>query len=123
MKLVDFKKQLKKTGVPYSLIEERFDPGFNGSATLSNAIRRSRPFSRCLANLFRWGSTPEGFYFWDKVSEGKRVEHLAEAGEYVEYPIFREGRNLQVGCQTITPKQQLAMFKLLGKQLGYEIEG
>ena len=78
MEMKEFKKELKKTGVPFSLVVERFTPDFDnsGAETLKELVKSRYNFHDVIVNLCMWDDSPEDWDFWDDVSD--RVEILKQ---------------------------------------------
>ena len=121
MKLSQFKKDCEAVGLDWKLVKIRTKEARNN-------------FEQLLANLdypedilfdgFPWETTPEGRKFWtDQHFNLRKTTLVAKAGVVCEYEIERRNSNWLVGCQRITPKQQLKLFKLLADELGYDITG
>ena len=120
MRLVDFKQQLKELNIAYEHVEEVYrrarypDSPDNLRKTV---INKSNFFA--IINSFHWKNTKEGNSYWMAIAQRKQV--LRKESEVCDYPILLDEDNLHVGCQILTPKQQMNLFKLLADQLGYEV--
>lgn len=118
MKLSDFKKDLKAVGVTYRLVRARTE-----SKNLEIIVEECVLSHEVVDGAFAWSNTPEGFGFWDDISTKlTSLCTVAKEGSICDYSIEKSGKNWIVGCQTITPKQRLKLFKLLADDLGYKLE-
>lgn len=117
MKLSDFKKDLKAVGIKYGRLKElirELEYAVHCSDTSYEAIEE---------RLFSWTWSKEGYAYWNKKHKALcKLCLVAKEGEVLDhYSIEKAGKNWVIGCQTITPKQKLKLFKLLADDLGYEL--
>jgi hypothetical protein len=83
-------------------------------------------YNQIIDYSFCWRKSKEGQIFWQEVAAKvePRYATLAQLGEAVpDYSVQVGDGIIKVGCQYITKKQQMKLFKILAKQLGYKIEG
>ena len=125
MKLKDFKKELEKLGVSYTLFAKRCRE--DGEDNPARIVKEEEHFESVIKNAFIWWETLEGYDFWSAISDKKIPSQLlpiiAEEYYIVRHPIIEHGKNWEIGCQTLTPTHRKRLFKLLAKDLGYELEG
>ena len=128
MKLTTFKKELKKTGVSYTLVKGAHDSTYYDSeVTLEKLISVCGKFKRVILKMCHWHSSKRGYTFWHDVSIGHKpliITAIAKHGEILsDFGITKSGNNWIIGCQSISKAKRLKMFKLLAKDLDYELEG
>ena len=116
MKLTQFKKDCEAVGLDWKLVKKRTKEEMNNFEQLLADMDCPEDI---LFDGFIWENTPEGRKFWYKqhLNLGKTTI-VAKAGVVCEYMIERHNSDWLVGCQRITPKQQLKLFKLLADDLG-----
>lgn len=84
-------------------------------------LGRAVTFHQAVRSSLRWAYAPEGYRFWQRLSEGYRL--VAKSGVVTpEYPVLKKGTRWSVGCQTLTKTHRINLFRLLVEDLGYEIE-
>lgn len=133
MKLSDFKKQLETTPVDMEFLEKRFTKRYytrygriKSCNTLLELIEKGSSFYDVIFHLLDWYSSQEGVTFWKELAYKrlKNVNLITFPGEVCpDYNlIVYDSGKIEVGCQILSTKQQLTLFKILGENLGYEVE-
>lgn len=84
----------------------------------------SRSPASFLNSGFLWSHTPEGRGFWgrchNRLLEPKDISLL---GKISGYAVLRYGKRFKVGCQYLSERKMLEIWKAVGECLGYEIQG
>lgn len=124
MKFGEFMGELRARGVETSgkKIREYIQKRYAGRSWTS-VLERESDFGSVLISAFFWANTDEGDSYWQRIYDGKKVTLIAKPGEIVHWGIVQDAgsTNWQVGCQTITQAKRMKLFKLLAKDLGYEL--
>jgi hypothetical protein len=130
MKLSDFKKELKERNVSYNVFMTNlrndkclYDEEFT-EVHMRNYISYFT-FKQILENSFNWEGTPEGYEFWEDIYDGGTC--ISPCGEiFQDYAISvlsnKRDKYWTIGDSVLTTARKLRLFKLLAKDLGYEME-
>lgn len=113
--------KIKKTGykgVPtLKVLLSRLDKGFD--------YKSQNSLQTILEYGFPWEESKEGYTYWDNLCDsidlGDEIVIAHKGVAIPEYPILKDGKYWSVGCQRIDRKGRLKLFKLLAKDLGYEL--
>jgi hypothetical protein len=131
MRLSDFKKELKKRNVSYKTFMTNFmNDKYLSDSVCTDAYMRNYmsyfTFERLLEDSFNWADTPEGVEFWDDICCGG-ICISPRGAIFQDYAISTIPRShtgsWSIGSSVLTTARKLRLFKLLAKDLGYEIEG
>ena len=119
MKLTQFKKDCEAVGLDWKLVKTHIE---NDGGHFFNMVDHYDCPAHVLSEGIYWGGSPEGYIYWKRYHKKLEVLHrIAKPGEVCRYEIRRHKKDWEVGCDAITPKQRLKLFKLLADDLGYEL--
>jgi len=143
MRLSKFKKDIARFGVPYKLIEERFDSDPMGCDTLGYLIEKNENSCGVILGLCSWVRTEEGNDWWDSVftvlerydgPKSDRVLYLKIIGQalgydtrgiskgILPYNICKISRSqTKIGCCIFDNSMLNHCFNVLLDELGYEL--
>jgi hypothetical protein len=145
MKIDKFKKQIKRIGIPFKLIEERYDSDHRYSIIgLEEFIQQQKTSADAINHLCSWKATPEGHNWWDQRDEAlqalyntttlRRTRILKTVGDALGYDtssISKEGyydfykiskNEIRVGCTVFSKPFLVKCFNILLDDLGYELK-